>query len=320
MTVRIIPHQGPGQGGSGLLDESPFSLAATDAYVRWRDHRLAHHPRTPGDLIVEVANPAALTPAEEGALADRLARCNMAVYAGPAEPILSREGLRAFGRRFGLERLDANMLSDIDGITPLSVAEGGTRTRYIPYTNRPLAWHTDGYYNAPDAQVRAILLHCVHPAAEGGANALLDHEVAYILLRDADPAHIAALSRPDAMTIPGNAEEGQPPRPDSVGPVFSVMPDGRLHMRYTRRKTSIVWAPDPAVQAAVAALEGILESDTSYILRHRLAAGQGLICANVLHNRTKFEDSGERGDGARLLYRARYHDPIHIQHQETLVP
>jgi hypothetical protein len=212
------------------------------------------------------------------------------------------------------------MLSDTDGITPLSVAEGGTRTRYIPYTNRPLAWHTDGYYNAPDAQVRAILLHCVHPAAEGGANALLDHEVAYILLRDADPAHIAALSRPDAMSIPGNAEEGQPPRPDSVGPVFSVMPDGRLHMRYTRRKTNITWAPDPAVQAAVTALEAILDSDSPFILRHRLAAGQGLICANVLHNRSKFEDATDVDASARLLYRARYHDPIRLQNQETLAP
>ncbi|MGC2856596.1 TauD/TfdA family dioxygenase [Novispirillum sp. DQ9] len=283
------------------------------SYEVWRDRKLAGHPATAGDLVVEVADPAALTAAEVAALADRLARCNMAVYAAPAHPALSREGLRAFGRRFGLERLDANMLSDADGITPLAVAGDGTRTRYIPYTNRPLAWHTDGYYNTADDQVRAILLHCVRPAAEGGANALLDHEIAYILLREADPAHVEALSRPDAMTIPANAEEGQPPRPDSVGPVFSLGVDGRLHMRYTRRKTNIVWSPDPAVRAAVAALEAILDSDTPYILRHRLEAGQGLICANVLHNRARFEDSSEAGGAeGRLLYRARYHDPIRL--------
>lgn len=292
--------------GSG---DSPFLLDDDRAYRTWRAARLEAHPPSASDLVVEVADPATLTAAEEAALADRLARCNMAVYAAPPEPALDRAGLRALGRRFGLERLDANMLSDTDGITPLAVAEGGRRTRYIPYTNRPLAWHTDGYYNRPDEQVRAVLLHCVRPAAEGGANALLDHEVAYILLRDADPAHVKALSAPDAMTIPGNAEEGQPPRPDSVGPVFSVMPDGRLHMRYTRRKTNIVWAPRPEVQAAVRALEAILDSDSPFILRHRLEAGQGLICGNVLHNRTRFEDPEDPG---RLLFRARYHDPLRL--------
>lgn len=287
-------------------------LSDDDAYRAWRDAKLAAHPATAADLVVEVADPAALSGAEHAALADRLARCNMAVYAAPPAPALARSGLRAFGRRFGLERLDANMLSDDDGITPLAVAEGGTRTRYIPYTNRPLTWHTDGYYNTADDQVRAILLHCVRPAAEGGANALLDHEIAYILLREADPAHVEALSRPDAMTIPANAEEGQTPRPDSVGPVFSVRADGRLHMRYSRRKTNIVWSPDPAVQAAVAALEALLDSASPYILRTRLEAGQGLICANVLHNRTRFEDAGAGTDAGRLLYRARYHDPIRL--------
>lgn len=291
-------------------------LSDEGAYRAWRDAKLAAYPATADRLVVEVADPAALSKAERAVLAGLLARFNMAIYAAPAAPALERAGLRALGRRFGLERLDANMLSDDDGITPLAVAGGGTRTRYIPYTNRPLAWHTDGYYNSDADQVRAVLLHCVRPAAEGGANALLDHEIAYILLRDADPAHVEALSRPDAMTIPANAEEGQPPRPHSVGPVFSVRPDGRLHMRYTRRKTNIVWSPDPAVQAAVAALETLLDSDSPFILRTRLEAGQGLICANVLHNRTRFEDpregTGEAAGPGRLLYRARYHDPIRL--------
>lgn len=295
----------------------PFDLDDPSAYARWREERLAGQPTSPADLIVEMARPEAPTVAERQALAARLAACNMVVYAGPERPEMSRDSLRALGLTLGLRSLDTNMLSDDDGITPLSVAAGGTRGGYIPYTNRPLAWHTDGYYNAPDRQVRGLILHCVRPARSGGENALMDFEAAYIALRDQDPAHIKALMRPDAMTIPGNAAEGADakagPRPDRGGPVFRVMDDGRLHMRYTRRQRNVVWAEDDAVAAARAALEALLDSDSPYILRHRMTAGQGLISANVLHTRTRFED-GEADEGdpqaGRLMYRARYHDPV----------
>ena len=36
-----------------------------------------------------------------------------------------------------------------------------------------------------------MILHCVRPARQGGDNRLLDHEMAYIALRDADPASCA---------------------------------------------------------------------------------------------------------------------------------
>lgn len=289
---------------------NPFDLSAPDAYARWRDQRRAGHPARAADLIVEMGRLGTPTAAEREALAARLRACNMAVYAAPPQDTVARQALVDLGAAFGLRSLDTNMLSDEDGITPLAVAAAGTRGAYIPYTNRPLAWHTDGYYNAPDRQVRGLILHCARPAAEGGENALMDHEIAYSLLRDRDPALVAALMRPDAMTIPGNAAETadakQGPRPDRAGPVFLVMADGRLHMRYTRRQRNVIWADDPAVTAARAALDEILAGDSPFILRHRLEAGQGLISANVLHNRTRFEDAGT----GRLMYRARYHDAL----------
>ena len=61
---------------------------------------------------------------------------------------------------------------------------------YIPYTNRPLNWHTDGYYNRPEEQVRGIVMHCAAESASGGENLFLDQEIAYILLRDADSRFI----------------------------------------------------------------------------------------------------------------------------------
>ncbi len=84
-------------------------------------------------------------------------------------------------------RLDRNWLADDDGISSVTVPGEGGRGDYIPYTNRPIRWHTDGYYNPPERRIRAMVLHCVAPAASGGENALLDHEIAYLLLRDAIP-------------------------------------------------------------------------------------------------------------------------------------
>jgi len=156
-----------------------------------------------------------------------------------------------------------------------------------------------------------MVLHCVSPAAEGGENSLLDHEMAYILLRDANPEYIRALMTPDAMTIPANAEEGTETRPAVTGPVFSIDPvGGNLHMRYTARTRSIEWKQDEATHAAVQFLEQLLSGESPYVFKHRMAAGQGLVCNNVLHNRTGFTDAVDSGV-TRLVYRARYYDRIH---------
>jgi hypothetical protein len=159
-----------------------------------------------------------------------------------------------------------------------------------------------------------MLLHCVERADAGGENRLMDHEIAYILLREADPAHVAALSAPDVMTIPARADEegaggeGQVLRPDQAGPVFSIdAGDGALHMRYTARTRSIVWRENEATRAARAALTGILERDSQHVYRLRMEPGMGLVCNNVLHDRSGFRDSPQH---RRLVLRARYHDRI----------
>ncbi|MCU0970479.1 MAG: TauD/TfdA family dioxygenase [Gammaproteobacteria bacterium] len=283
---------------------SPFDLADRAAYAAWRDGKLARHPTRVEDLVVEVADPRALTAAERAALADRVARCNMALYASRLGEDEDKEIVVGLGRQFGLHRLDHNRGADEDAVTSLQINEDAAHATYIPYSNRPIAWHTDGYYNAPDRQIRGLLLHCVRPAREGGANRLMDHEIAYIRLRDRDPALIEALMRPDAMTIPANAVEGTELRGAAVGPVFSVI-GGDLHMRYTARKRNIVWRDDPATAAAVAALEEVLGGADPFAFEATLGPGWGLLSNNVLHTRSGFE-----AGSARLLYRARYYDRI----------
>jgi len=209
-------------------------------------------------------------------------------------------------RQGGLHRLQTNPFADEDGISALETAPEKSARGYIPYSNRRLLWHTDGYYNPPAQRIRAFILHCVRPAAAGGENRLLDPEIAYLLLRDADPEHVRALSASDAMTIPANTDEGMTPRPAQSGPVFSS-DAGALHMRYTARTRSIAWRSDAATRAAVERLRQILETASPYVFTLRLAPGQGLVCNNVLHDRSAFTDAPGAG---RLVYRARYAERI----------
>lgn len=285
-----------------------FRLDNPEAYAAWRGAKLAAHPRRLADLVVEVADPRRLTFAEREALLARCGVANMALYASSTGSDPDKDIPRRLGRQLGLVNLDANLLADDDGISPLAVAPAGTRTEFIPYTDRGIKWHTDGYYNALDRQIHGLILHCVHSAASGGENRLMDHEIAYILLRDEDPEFIRALMAPDAMTIPPRLEDGAVARAAQPGPVFSVHPDGHLHMRYTARTVSIEWKADDATRAAVAALERLLADECSpYVFRGRLEPGMGLVCNNVLHDRAAFSDSETH---KRLLYRARYFDRV----------
>ena len=285
----------------------PFDLNDDDSYRRWRDQKLSDYPTGLESLVVEVADPRRLSAAEAAELGRILAKTNMAIYASPLGELADKAIVRELGRRFGLERLDHNMCADDDAISSLEQADTEPRTGYIPYTNRPIAWHTDGYYNDLEKQIHGLILHCVRPAHEGGMNQLLDHEIAYIQLRDQNPDFIRAFEHPQAMCIPPNVVDGQELRGWSCGPVFMRAPDGSLHMRYTHRKRNIRWRDDPTTRQALAALDAIMSPDNPYYVEGTLQAGQGLICNNVLHTRTRFEEGSPR-----LLYRGRYFDRIRL--------
>ena len=301
MNNSFSPQAGP------LIKDNPFDLDNDTAYAAWRERKLDGYPVDVGGLIVEVGDPRRLTAAEFEAVHARCRKTNMAIVAGPAGRDPDKDIPRSLGTRFGLTELDCNRGADDDGVTTLKVVGNEWRGSYIPYTNRPIHWHTDGYYNRQESQIRGLLLYCVSPAARGGENALLDHEIAYIHLRDTDPDYIRALMRPDVMTIPPNVEGGIELRPARSGPVFSVLADGTLHMRYTARTRSIEWSPDHVTQKAVAALNIFLGSSSPHIYRAIMQGGQGLICNNVLHDRSGFDDDETH---TRQLYRLRYYQRI----------
>jgi alpha-ketoglutarate-dependent taurine dioxygenase len=290
------------------MDNHPFDLDNHAAYEHWRDTKRACHPRRAEDLIVDVADPRHLSQAERAQLLSLCATANMAIYRSPV--VAEDKAIpRLLAARLGLRRLDGNWLADDDGISPIAVAAGGgDRPAFIPYTNRPIKWHTDGYYHPVERQILAMVLHCVRRAQSGGESAVMDHEMAYIALREANPDWVRALMQPDAMTIPERTDEDGIARAEQTGPVFSVdAASGALHMRYTARTRSIVWKDDAPTRAAVSFLEQLLASEDRHVFRLTLQAGMGLVCNNVLHDRAGFVDDPQQ---PRLLYRARYLDRV----------
>jgi hypothetical protein len=289
---------------------SPFDLGDPASYRQWREKKLDSAPRRIEDILVPLDDPRRLTTGERDALLERCAVANMAVYTSNTVGNPDKEIPRRLGAQLGLHSLDSHWLTDDDAISPISVTgaeKRGERKEFIPYTDKPIRWHTDGYYNLPERTVRGMILHCVQSAAAGGENQLLDHEIAYILLRDENPDYIRALSRPDAMIIPPRMDDSGVARAAQPGPVFSVDGEGYLHMRYTARTISIEWRTDAATQDAVAALTRLLATPTAWTLHGRLEPAMGLVCNNVLHDRSGFTETPKK---RRLLYRARYHERV----------
>ena len=206
-----------------------------------------------------------------------------------------------------MHQLDNNYCADSDRLTSISNTPHEGQHEYIPYSTKRLSWHTDGYYNTPEKQINSMLLHCAKPAKEGGESLLMDHELAYILLRDKNPAYIEGLMQADAMTIPANILNGETIRKAQTGPVLSVNKNGQLHMRYSARKRNIEWKQSSPILEAVEFLDELLSSNSPHIIKYTLQAGEGLICRNVLHRRTSFVDYDD-SEKKRLLYRGRYYD------------
>ncbi len=272
-------------------------------YQQWRAAKLENYPCSVDEIIVHIDTLKCPGEAAGTTIMRLLKNANMAIYKC-RDSFVERSSVCAFAQQFGLRRLDHHLCAEQDGVARLTVAHQDKRAGYIPYSNRALSWHTDGYYNDKDRQINAVVLHCVNPAETGGENALTDPEMVYLRLRDTDPRFVRALEHPACMTLPENRDTGSEIRPAVSGPVFSFDHGGCLHMRYSARKKNIRWRDNGLTVAALECLTGILNDETTPVFHYRLRAGEGLISNNVLHMRTAFKDGFKR----RLLYRARFFD------------
>ena len=286
------------------LSEST-ALFSTDVSTDCLAQRLDDYRAVIASPPVDIVDPTTLNHQELAKLRERVAVANFAHYR--CAQAVNDTAVLALCHQVGLKNLHQSVVTA--GLTKIEVSPG-SKARYIPYTNSELNWHTDGYYYPETYPVRAMLLHCVRPALEGGATELINHEIVYALLAQTNPDYVAALSQADVMTIPANSQAPDGPRQAQSGPVFWQDPD-RIYMRYTTRRHNIQWRQDPLSHEAVEALAEILRQRTDLVFHRQLRPSEGVLSNNTPHRREPFQDSTERGRG-RLFYRGRFHDNIRI--------
>lgn len=265
-------------------------------YRRWRDRKIEAFEGADKTRLVHIKALTAPSEDEVAKLAEQCLATNLCFYRTSHTLTASDTlALKLLGQHLGLGDPLTNPQADANHISVLQDTEG---SRYIPYTNAPLNWHTDGYYHPPQRAVHAFIMHCITPAGEGGSNTYFDHEMLYILLRDEDPKYVEALTHPQAMTIPADGA-----RPAQSGAVFVADGHSHLLMRYTSRPRNVLWHKDCG--PALACLREILQDNDTYTIRHTLQQGEGVICNNMVHKRDGFYDKGQ-AETQRTLFRARY--------------
>ena len=164
-------------------------------------------------------------------------------------------------------------------------------------------WHTDGYYNDERETIRSFSLHCIAPAAVGGAMLLMDDVSLVYALFNEDPELVLLLSDPNAMTLPHNKDNDGHDRPDRCVPVISQNADESITMRFTTRTQNIQWRCS-ATQAAAQRASELINTHPQWHTRITLQQGQGIITRNVLHAREAFEDAPNKPK--RQMLRGRF--------------
>ena len=288
---------------------SPFSLENEGAYQAWRERKLRYRAELTATTVFQLDPGPVLPESSIETIQRQLTAFGFVIFQSADR--LGKSEFLALNRQFGLQELDVNLGADEDKVTSLQVvSESDHRSQYIPYTNRGMNWHTDGYYNPDGRRINAFALYCVHQSERGGSNFLFDHEMMYMMIRDQAPRLLKVLMCDDMMTIPANVQGNRVIRSEESGPVFSLQPGTcELNMRYTSRPYNIVWKSDrQSVNALNLVREILMDSDA--VTEVRLEEQQGIVCSNILHGRRPFWDNTDKPP--RLVYRARYYDPIDL--------
>ena len=255
--------------------------AKSAEFLRWAEEKERNIPHNIDGIIVNIHDINNVKISEIAKIKETINKCNSCIYSSKIA-LKSNTNLLKFVESIGMKTYDRNNIesNEISTITPLE----NNKINYIPYTDKSLNWHTDGYYDKKS--IFSWLLHCVHPATHGGENYLLDHELAlreYVLRYD----DINNLMSEDALTIPESKDTS---RSEISTYIFSIKNQyKKLHMRFSMRKDNI--GTSPKAGDAVIKLKQTIENDCAkYSLTYKLQKNEGIITNNILHGREAFKD------------------------------
>lgn len=255
--------------------------AKSAEFLRWAEEKEKNIPQNSDGILVNIHDINNVKTSEIAKIKETIYKYNSCIYSSKIA-LKSNTNLLKFVELVGMRTYDCNNIdsNEISTITPLQ----NSKINYIPYTDKPLNWHTDGYYDKKS--IFSWLLHCVNPATQGGENYLLDHELVLreYLLRNDD---INNLMAEDALTIP---ESKYTSRSEISTYIFSFKNKyKRLHMRFSMRKDNI--GTSAKANSAVIKLREIIEGNCAkYSLMYKLQKNEGIITNNILHGRKAFKD------------------------------
>lgn len=278
-------------------------------YLSWRKHRLDLQEKvqqqSAGTLALALS-PTLNQATDEKALINlcqQVEDYGFGIYQWTTPSSDTNTDLLRLHNRLSLYSTDKNVLKGSNGLSTLRDLTGTAKGRFIPYTAKSMGWHSDGYYNDKANSLRSFTLHCVEPAAQGGALSLIDDRLVLIAMYDTDPQLVALLTNQQAMTLPGNKDNLGHNRPDQHSPVFFNRPDNTPGTHFTTRTTNITWR-NKHTQSAAEQMSQLIEQHKDWQYTIRLEAGQGIITRNILHRREAFTDNPERPP--RQMIRGRY--------------
>ncbi len=258
-----------------------FLSSKSSEFLKWAAQKENNIPKNINEISVEIKDINRATKNEISKIRSTLDKFNSCLYRSNRD-LESNSCLLDFAKAVGMKTFDCNNI-EANEISTISSIKN-EKIQYIPYTNKALNWHTDGYYDKKP--LFSWLLHCINPADDGGENYLLDHELAmreYVLSYD----DIEVLMNKRAITIPESQGSN---RSELSTYIFSFDNDyEKLHMRFSMRKENIKMSDNTFT--AMSKLTDVIENNCSkYSINYKLSKNEGILSNNILHGRNSFKD------------------------------